>query len=1022
MPRLHLGTGGRRPGRAVGPSVAAMSSSSIPSEVDVSLAGNTLDRAWASKQQPDQLPGELDFADDSPDNSFASSGDNLGGAKGGGGGGAAQHKTRASLDEFDSDAGEAPPTLPMKKKKSSHGGGSSNGGGAGGRPIPRRKPTAAPPTITIADLAKNKKGNQKGGKRPVALGNKGKPVGKPIPKPSNKGGKGAKKSGSKKGGGDENVDNRSQKSGRAGGKRKAPPAKQPKKGPAKRGSRPKGKKKGEMRLELVDSDEESSGYDSSGGSSSSSSEEEVPMKRGSRGGRRTTRGTASKATAKAKGRVLEDTDDEGSDGEVEVAGAKRGRTPARGGGKSDGTKSKGRSRSTGGKNGKDAKSNHSRSSKAKTQPMPKHSKQLSQQQNQTPQPSQILPRRALAIDNRVVPAVSADALARAAFLGHLPALLEGGLARGALTSFSPGNEGDVAGAVEGETTGSGSTVLAALALGTKRTRGSGAARGKGRAGDLATTAVVARASHLFEGIDGEEAAGDLGSREGRAAWLADFCAPVNSHLGCGEGEIVVDEGRLAGTGFDYGTGGADGATLGGAFDAASDAAGYHGPADFSAEESWDCFGDLLAAIEDKLADAEVDDDARSARHATLFTTDANLFVDCRSSAHVRGLEQFWKRLQSSTNVAAVTVVVVETTTVLQAMKAIRGSSDSAMFGEDDETMGSTALGASSSLLPDRLRVIRCVNDIRRRLRALGRAALDSSDGGTVPVDLRLEFAEGHGPSFQGVVQRWTQEGFAATCASSGVRGRLRFDLPETLDGTSCSISLDLRPTVLPHSLRSTGTAALAEDLRRLAALPPSAVEVLQTIPLASVDSALIYGVPLAARAGAESDASRHDEMRMLARQLWRYLGRNDSALVLRVRTGATDDSDGGLTAGGEQLFLLVCEECVQKPSGQALDADSNLDLSEALKVVPDARRRGEAPSQGMLYRYATQSQVLRFGNEDLAPPEAEEDDDAVSEQYLDYIERSLDSIVSTGLNPLLMGENSWMAEVTVGQHSTTGDE
>ena len=57
----------------------------------------------------------------------------------------------------------------------------------------------------------------------------------------------------------------------------------------------------------------------------------------------------------------------------------------------------------------------------------------------------------------------------------------------------------------------------------------------------------------------------------------------------------------------------------------------------------------------------------------------------------------------------------------------------------------------------------------------------------------------------------------------------------------------------------------------------------------------------------------------------------------------------------------------------------------------------------MLYRYATQSQVLRFGNEDgLAQPEAEEDD-AVSEQYLDYIERSLDSIVSTGLNPLLMG-------------------
>lgn len=59
----------------------------------------------------------------------------------------------------------------------------------------------------------------------------------------------------------------------------------------------------------------------------------------------------------------------------------------------------------------------------------------------------------------------------------------------------------------------------------------------------------------------------------------------------------------------------------------------------------------------------------------------------------------------------------------------------------------------------------------------------------------------------------------------------------------------------------------------------------------------------------------------------------------------------------------------------------------------------------MLYRYATKSQLLRFGNEDERF-EADEEDTTVSDYYLDYIERSLDTVIKTGLNPLLMGQNN----------------
>jgi hypothetical protein len=50
------------------------------------------------------------------------------------------------------------------------------------------------------------------------------------------------------------------------------------------------------------------------------------------------------------------------------------------------------------------------------------------------------------------------------------------------------------------------------------------------------------------------------------------------------------------------------------------------------------------------------------------------------------------------------------------------------------------------------------------------------------------------------------------------------------------------------------------------------------------------------------------------------------------------------------------------------------------------------------------SHLLHFGNEGRTL-EANENTPGLSDQYLDVIERSLDSIVKTGVNPFLMGGN-----------------
>ena len=315
-----------------------------------------------------------------------------------------------------------------------------------------------------------------------------------------------------------------------------------------------------------------------------------------------------------------------------------------------------------------------------------------------------------------------------------------------------------------------------------------------------------------------------------------------------------------------------------------------------------------------------------------------------SESHIHGLEQFWKRIYSSfqTNaVSSITIMIVETTSMMQMMKNLKSY-------DVDNSSVHCSMNTSSSSIPNRLAVIQCVNDIRRRIGEMSRAQDFES---TTPINLHFEIMDGNSIAFQTLLQSWVKESFAQTYASyeGGVQGRLSFDLPETLDGTMCQLSLDLQYTVLPHSINSLATKELVEDMQRISMLSPSCVEVVQTIPLSSIDSSLIYGVPMSARASLENDISRYNEMKVLARQLWVYLGRNDVALVLRARD-VEDDEDVVEGRSEDQLFLLVCEQAVQRPT----------DASSALNIVPDKQGSDSSSScHGMLYRYATKSQLLR---------------------------------------------------------------
>uniref|UniRef100_A0A7S4QXI8 Uncharacterized protein n=1 Tax=Ditylum brightwellii TaxID=49249 RepID=A0A7S4QXI8_9STRA len=245
-----------------------------------------------------------------------------------------------------------------------------------------------------------------------------------------------------------------------------------------------------------------------------------------------------------------------------------------------------------------------------------------------------------------------------------------------------------------------------------------------------------------------------------------------------------------------------------------------------------------------------------------------------------------------------------------------------------------------------------------------------------------------------------------------------------MDGTQCSITLDLEYNVLPHRADSFATAALINDMKMLSA---SNVEVVQLIPLPSVDASLIYGVPISARAGLEVDLIRYKEMQLLVRQLWKYLATNDVAVLMRCTCQKVHGNNEGSffvhqslqeygcyfhEEGDDQLFLLMAEEVVEESSSLACPEDCQPKESVSnVALNADKKKAGSAPGNGILYRYAMSDQFLRDVKEgsSLTNYEANSADGSnnnvdaeASLQYFDYIERSLEYLERSGLNPILL--------------------
>ena len=191
---------------------------------------------------------------------------------------------------------------------------------------------------------------------------------------------------------------------------------------------------------------------------------------------------------------------------------------------------------------------------------------------------------------------------------------------------------------------------------------------------------------------------------------------------------------------------------------------------------------------------------------------------------------------------------------------------------------------------------------------------------------------------------------------------VEFDLPETMDGSVCSIALDLEYKLLPHSLLSSEVKQMKDDAKLLATM--NKFEVVKTIPVQSIDASLIFGIPMIAKAGCECDEIRYFEMRKVVRQLWRWLSVNDVAILLRGKM--LIDNTGYFF---HHYFLLITDSPVENVGCEGIFP----------KTI-----------NGVFFRYAIGEQLL-CDNTIEVKAEVEGIDES-DEQYFEYIEKSMEYI------------------------------
>jgi hypothetical protein len=379
-----------------------------------------------------------------------------------------------------------------------------------------------------------------------------------------------------------------------------------------------------------------------------------------------------------------------------------------------------------------------------------------------------------------------------------------------------------------------------------------------------------------------------------------------------------------------------------------------------------------------MSSAPSSNSARTPIEITIISNDVAIFTDLNIDSHKRALTRLWERLRPkfhSNLIRSVNIVIFESK--VAALDLPNSTFEVHASNQPDDSNVKTSDDDVDNT-PHRFKVAYCLREIQNHIVKLSEKEYNSYDRterrNGMPMNLKIELKDMHPILFSSILQQWSHD---ALHSSTSETGRICFELPETFDGTQSAVALDLSYSILPYRLDSTITRGLLDDLK---CLSNSYMEVVQLVPLDSIDLSLIYGTPLSAKAGIEGDLDQYKHMQVLVRLLFKYLGSHDVALVLRSSTSNSVCNYNEKNCN-TCTFLLMAQVEEGKPKEN------------------DEKFRYNATGRGMLYRYVDKAEHII---EEINHCELNDCGDEEDEMVLfssEYIENSLGLLQCLDLTP-----------------------
>ena len=343
----------------------------------------------------------------------------------------------------------------------------------------------------------------------------------------------------------------------------------------------------------------------------------------------------------------------------------------------------------------------------------------------------------------------------------------------------------------------------------------------------------------------------------------------------------------------------------------------------------------------------------------------SLFSDTDANSHKTAIDKFWDHIMpffQDSLVGSIRIVMAQTESVALQVDSKDDDDDK---DSDGDTLMEGEHDVSTLKSNHKTAVAKCIHAIQSKIAERAefdyRAELVEPSKGP-PVNLSFSVIDNTPVGYQFLSRQWARHALM----TQSLRSRLQFELPETLDGTQCSLSFDMNYQTLPFRVESPHTKDLFADLKHLA---KSKIEIVQMVPLSSVDASLLFGVPITLTAGLEDDFEQYQMMEVLVRSLFRLLQERELAILLRSTT--KNLADQSLFHSSEQTYLLMAQE-----------------------LPPSVDQH---PHSGILFPYAHANQLWTEASAAKNAPILDEDTES---QLVEYVDRALDCLECSPVNPL----------------------